>query len=138
MNLYAHAVLRTVDGKFLLQSRGWNPGIHAPGVVSLFGGGAEGAETPEACVIREILEELELHVQKQDLEFLWEGQGLSPDGVTPARRVTYLVRNVDPSTCVLHEGEALVLCDFEEMLTHPMISDRLKNRFAQHRHQLLA
>ena len=131
MNIYSHAILKTPDGKYIMQSRGYNPGIHNPGGVSLFGGGQEGDETPLECLIRELLEEIELEVH--DAELLWVSQGLSPDKITPAERYHYLIRDVALLSLVQHEGDAIMVMTFEEIQVHPKVPEGLKKRFLEHR-----
>lgn len=134
MNIYCHAILKTPDGKYIMQSRGFNPGIHNPGGVSLFGGGLEGDETPLECLSRELLEEIELEVR--DAELLWVSQGLSPDKITPAERYHYLIRDVELSSLVLHEGDAILVMTFEEIQEHPKVPEGLKKRFREFRESL--
>lgn len=128
--IYSHAIITTSDGRFIMQSRGYNPGITNPGGVSLFGGGLEGDETPFECLKRELLEEIELKVEKE--EFLWMSSGLGPDKVTPAERYHYLIRNVDPGELVLHEGDAIMVMTFDEIQEHPKVPDSLKKRFVEY------
>ncbi len=54
----AGAVLLHPDGRVLLQLRDDKPGIDAPGQWSLFGGGMDEGEPPEAGMLREVAEEV--------------------------------------------------------------------------------
>lgn len=54
----AGAVLLHHDGRVLLQHRDDKPWIESPGQWSLFGGGLDESESPEAAMRREILEEI--------------------------------------------------------------------------------
>ena len=51
------------------------PGIPWPGYWDLPGGGREGEETPEACVLRELKEELGIVLTSQDL--IWSQNNVS-------------------------------------------------------------
>ena len=129
--IYSHAILTTLDGRFIMQSRGYNPGITNPGGISLFGGGLEGGETPLECMKRELMEEIELEVG--NFELLWVSHGTAPDKVTPAERYHYLVKNVDPSTLTLHEGDAICVMTFEEIWDHPKVPEGLKKKFVEYK-----
>ena len=50
----------TVGGRIVLLRRDDDPAIQDPGLVDLPGGGREGAESPVACTIREVAEEVGL------------------------------------------------------------------------------
>ncbi len=133
--IYSHAIITTPDNRFIMQSRGYNPGITNPGGISLFGGGLEGDETPLECMKREILEEIELEVA--DSELLWVSHGTAPDKTTPAERYHYLIHNVDPEKLVLHEGDAICVMTFEEIQNHPKVPGGIKSKFLEYREKLM-
>lgn len=135
---YCHAILRAPDGRFFMQSRGFNPGIHNPGGVSLFGGGIEGDETPFACLQRELQEEVELHIMEEQATLLWVSDGLAPDKVTPTKRYHYLVTDVDLAALVLHEGDAILPMTFEEIQQDTRVPEGLRRRFLEFSSQLQA
>ena len=62
----------------LVIRRDMRPDIPFPGHWDLPGGGREGAETPEACALRETLEEVGLTVSPGDLT--WRAQSIQPHG----------------------------------------------------------
>lgn len=63
----AVAAIIVVDGRYLLQLRDTRPGIFYPNHWGLFGGGMEPGETESDTLVRELHEELELVVDKQDI-----------------------------------------------------------------------
>lgn len=135
--IYSHAILKTPEGKFLMQSRGYNPGITNPGGISLFGGGQEGSETPLECLLRELDEELELKVGPDEVSLLWITEGVSPDKVTPAKRYIYLIKNIVQDTLILHEGDAIIPLTFEEIQTNPAVPEGVRKRFMEYKEELL-
>ncbi len=65
-------------GPFLIALwRDHTPGIVFPGCLDFPGGGREGAESPEACALRETEEEIGLRLSEADLELVHirENQG---------------------------------------------------------------
>ena len=56
-----------IDGHILTYRRDVKPGIPWPGCIDLPGGGREGAESPAACVLRELHEEFGLHLPESRL-----------------------------------------------------------------------
>lgn len=69
-----------LGGQLLVIRRDDRPDIAWPGYLDLPGGGREGQESPEACVLRETLEEVGLALAPQDL--IWKR--FYPDGPIPA------------------------------------------------------
>lgn len=63
---FAGCLIRTQDGRLLLQQRGhdWD---RFPGVIATFGGQVDPGEEPEQGMARELLEELGANVQLPDL-----------------------------------------------------------------------
>lgn len=92
----AVALLRWEDG-FLLQLRDNDPGIRAPYQWGFFGGHLEPGETPEAAILRELVEELS-----------YEAPSATPFGVYPdtgvLRHAFVVPLNVPPDTLTLGEG----------------------------------
>jgi 8-oxo-dGTP diphosphatase len=62
-------VVLVLGGDLLTYLRDDKPGLPWPGTWDLPGGGREGAETPEACVLREVEEEFGLRLPPERL--LW-------------------------------------------------------------------
>jgi 8-oxo-dGTP diphosphatase len=98
------------------------PSIPWPGQWDLPGGGREGAETPEACVLRELREELGLILSASDLH--WRMESHTHDG----QRIWFFVSeqpDFDPETvCFGDEGQEWRLVDIDWFLTHPKVIPR--------------
>lgn len=131
MHIVCHALLRTIDGKFLLQQRDRKAGIAKPGVVSFFGGSLEGAESPEKTVQRELFEELELQTDAADMRLLYTTTHLTDDEQVTTWYI-YLVCGVDPVPLRLHEGAAMCVLSFEEIQDHPLIPEGVKVGLREH------
>lgn len=98
------------------------PSIPWPGQWDLPGGGREGDETPEACVLRELHEELGLILTPADLHW-------SIDSLTGANdRIWFFVSEqpeFDPETvCFGDEGQEWRMVDIDWFLTHPKVIPR--------------
>lgn len=104
---YSGTVLLTPQGLVILQLRDDKPEIRNPGGISLFGGGAEGAESPVACALRELSEETGLKLVAADLTFLGDLPKIEPGLVTLCS--LYLARDVRAETLAIGEGRAIVL-----------------------------
>lgn len=64
----AYVLLKRNDGKFLFQLRDNIPNIDSPDCWGFFGGHIEDDEDPQEAAIREIEEELELKIKKENLK----------------------------------------------------------------------
>ena len=86
------------DGRLLVYLRDDRPGLPWPAMLDLPGGGREGAESPETCLLRELEEEFGLRLPASRLIYrrVWpagrgDGQGvffagrLSPDEIVAIR-----------------------------------------------------
>jgi len=67
---YSGIILKNKDNKFLLQLRDNKKNIANPNKWVIFGGGLKKRENPLAGVIREIKEELNLNLKKNDLALI--------------------------------------------------------------------
>lgn len=106
----AGAVLLRSDGAVLLQHRDDIPGISNPGKWSLFGGGLEVGETPQAGMLRELHEEIGAQPRSYRPLVIIEG----------ARTVfhLYLARLEMPlDELVLGEGQGMAYVDPEVALS---------------------
>jgi 8-oxo-dGTP diphosphatase len=106
----AAAVVIDSAGRLLLQQRDDVPGILYPGMVGLFGGHREGAETFLECVARELYEELSYFIPPERFDLLWSYDG--PDWVDNAgwlRAEYFVVRDIPTDEMTVTEGSLLVV-----------------------------
>ncbi|HSH55737.1 MAG TPA: NUDIX domain-containing protein [Candidatus Limnocylindrales bacterium] len=69
MKANAEIILVREDGSLILQVRDNKPGITNPGLISTFGGHIEAGEEPIDAAVREINEETNLGLKKEQLQF---------------------------------------------------------------------
>lgn len=97
-----------------------------PGHWDLPGGGREGQETPEACVLRELHEELGLRLSAADL--IWRMESLTPEG----HRIWFFVAEIPfletESVRFGDEGQDWRLADLSWFLTDPLVIPRHRER----------
>lgn len=117
---YAKVIIKRNDGKMLFQLRDKKDSISNPGLWSLFGGGIEKGETPKQAAIRELQEELGIHVSPDDMKLLlaW----------SPFRSKTYIYELMtdEKETFQLHEGSAMRWFSREEILAQKNVVPKLK------------
>lgn len=100
------------------------PGISWPGLWDLPGGGREGDETPQACVLRELAEETGLALTHGDLS----RPVLFGD---PPHAVWFFARQPAPvgaALCLGDEGQALTLMTPEAFCAHPAVIPHFPDR----------
>jgi len=107
---YACAIVRDLDtGRLLLEHRTDDAPVN-PGQWGFFGGGAEPRESPEACLLRELKEELDVTLQVSDLS-AWTSY-VNPR--TSRRRHVFEVTAIRESSALAHtEGAGLGWVDVE-------------------------
>jgi 8-oxo-dGTP pyrophosphatase MutT (NUDIX family) len=102
------------NGRYVMQLRDDRPGISDPGVWALFGGRIEPGETPRAALVREIQEELGVHLS--DCGFI---ERLKCDIDGPAVRRSYWAFEADITPLwgrhQLTEGQSVDCFSFEEL-----------------------
>ena len=108
----AAAILVGTCGRILLQQRDDVPGILYPGMIGLFGGHREGDETPLACALREIEEEIGYRVAPERLEPLVTLRLTYPDSSLVTGSF-FILRDVPVETLVVTEGSLLAVQAFE-------------------------
>lgn len=112
-----------------------NPEIPYPDMWDLPGGGREGTESPETCVLRELREELSLSLSEADL--LWKRQYVSDlDGKSTTWFFVAEVPELDINRIRLgDEGQAWRMWDLARFLrignVVPMMQDRLGEYVAE-------
>jgi 8-oxo-dGTP diphosphatase len=122
------AVLLAND-RYVMQLRDDRPGISDPGVWALFGGRIEPGETPQAALVREIQEELSIHLS--DCRLIGR---LECDNDGAAARYPYWAFEADITQLWgrhrLMEGQGVDCFSFEELqgLTIPPFTRGLLER----------
>ncbi len=103
MKRLAAAIIEDAHQRIYLQLRDAQPGIGHPGHWGLFGGTIEAAEDPTEAVVRELLEELELEVDRERLTFLGRYAETPTEFIYAFR---YQVA-AEMQAAVLHEGQRI-------------------------------
>lgn len=112
----------------LTYQRDDRPGLPWPGRWDLPGGGREGDETPEACVLRELAEEFGLHLPPGRLEWrrVW------PSMLDPRRRSVFFAgRILEAEIAAIRfgcEGQVWRMMAVEAFLAHPLAVPELQRR----------
>lgn len=101
------AILVGTCGRLLLQQRDDVPGILYPGMIGLFGGHREGAETPLECLMRELTEETGLTYRADQITPLVEMTAAYPAG-GGVKGSYFIVRDVEIERTRITEGQPLV------------------------------
>jgi 8-oxo-dGTP pyrophosphatase MutT (NUDIX family) len=122
---YCGAVLFDTDNNILLQVRDQKAGIANPGMTTLFGGGQNDDETMEACIIRELSEELALSVRANDVQFLGYVDKKEANGAV-TRCAIFTLYGINPAMLRLREGRAIAIQTAEVFLHSPLVSEVTK------------
>lgn len=116
------------DGRILTILRDDKPTISYPNMWDLPGGGREGNETPFECVSREVYEELNIQLSKE--EVIWSG--IYPGLLDETKQFVFLVGNLAQEEFDLidfgDEGQGYKLVSFEEFLTSDRVVPQLQER----------
>ncbi len=119
----AVAILILEDGRYLMQLRDQKPGIFFPGHWGMFGGACDEGETPEACVRRELFEELGIPVANITYftKFTFD---FAPHQSGTVARYYYEVRLSDLQRQSIRLGEGAGLDAFagEDLLTRQRVT----------------
>lgn len=123
-------------GAVVTYRRDNKPGIPFPNLWDLAGGGREGNETPEQCVLRETKEEFGLVLDESRI--VWRCQ--YPNSGKPREWAYFMVAEITQSEveaiCFGEEGQYWQLMDCYEFLRHPDAVPQLRERlghFLRHR-----
>jgi len=106
--------------------------IPYPGHWDLPGGGREGDETPQACVLRELREELSLRLRPGDL--IWRREYTSSHaGALPSWFFAAELPWINPAGIYLgDEGQAWRLMPVPQFLSHPKAVPHLAERLQRY------
>ena len=116
------------EGQILTILRDDKETIPYPNMCDLPGGGREGNETPFECVAREIYEELNIQLSKE--EVIWSG--IYPGLLDETKQFVFLVGNLAQEEFDRidfgDEGQSYKLVSFEEFLTSDRVVPQLQER----------
>ena len=104
------------------------PGLPWPGMWDLPGGGREGGETPETCLLREVEEEFGLRLPPDRLTF----RTIQPALLDPRQRAVFFAGHItrDEVSQVRfgNEGQGWALMKVDDFLNHPKAIPGLQSR----------
>lgn len=107
------------DGAILTYLRDDHDGLPWRNCWDLPGGGREGAETPEACLLREVHEEFGLHLRPERL--IW--RRVWPSMLDPARPSVFFAGRIMPDEVAAirfgDEGQCWQMMGIAAFLDHP-------------------
>lgn len=113
------------------------PGLPWAGQWDLPGGGREGDEPPEACLLRELHEEFGLRLRPDRLLSAWA----LPSITNPARVAWFFAGRITADEIAAirfgDEGQGWALMEVEEYLTHPLSITEMHARVILARDTLL-
>jgi 8-oxo-dGTP diphosphatase len=119
-----------IGERVIAYKRDDKPGIPYPGMWDLPGGGREGEESPEACVLREVEEEFGLTLSAAG--FCWKRS--YPGVIDPTLTSWFFVSRLAPAVIddvvFGSEGERWELMEVSKFLAHPGATPQLKQRLA--------
>ena len=120
------------DGQILTILRDDKEDIPWPNMWELPGGGREGNETPFECVAREVYEELNIQLSKDDV--IWSR--LYPSMLDENKKSVFLVGKLTQeqfeSIIFGDEGQGYKLVSFEEFLTSDRVVPQLQERVREY------
>ena len=116
------------EGQILTILRDDKPTIPWPNLWELPGGGREGDESPFECVAREVYEELNIQLSKDDV--IWSR--VYPSMLDENKKSVFLVGKLTQeqfeSIIFGDEGQSYKLVSFEEFLTSDRVVPQLQGR----------
>lgn len=115
------------DGKLLIYMRDNVAHIPFPGMWDFPGGGREGNETPEACVLRELQEEFGIVLDVARLIYKQQVANHTNTGYAFFFVAEGRAEEID-SIVFGNEGQYWQLMEIQEFLDHPLASPVLKPR----------
>jgi len=116
------------DNQLVMIQRDNKPGLSFAGMWDFPGGGREGNETPEECIIREVEEELALHLKSEQI--IWNK--LHPAMIDPAQEAHFMVAKISDNDIANitfgDEGQGWRMFDIDEFFSSNNVVEHLKGR----------
>lgn len=128
MNFHGVKIAILVDDKLIVFLRDNKPDLFNANMWDFPGGGRENNESPIECITREVDEELELKISKDDV--VWEKA--FPAQKDPSRIAYFMVAKIKSErtkNLTLHEGQKWTFMTVEEFLSKDDVIPALKERF---------
>jgi len=107
----AEILLTNRNKRIILQRRDNKPNITNPGKATTFGGTIELGETPSKGALREINEETNLNLNKEDLIFVKKYERTKEVDGEDNDLYCFLVENVDESKLEVYEGQGFEIAN---------------------------
>lgn len=114
--------------KILTILRDDKPTIPYPNMWDLPGGGREGNETPFECVAREVYEELNIQLSKEEVIWSWIYPSMLDENKKSVFLVGQLTQEQFDSIVFGDEGQGYKLVSLEEFLTSDQVVPQLQER----------
>lgn len=114
--------------KILTILRDDKPTIPYPNMWDLPGGGREGNETPFECVAREVYEELNIQLSKEEIIWSWIYPSMLDENKNSVFLVGQLTQEQFDSIVFGDEGQAYKLMSIEEFLNSKQAVPQLQGR----------
>lgn len=129
---WSGVILLTPNGDVIAMHRDNTANIRDPGCYGIFGGAAEGDETPLETAIREIHEETNLSVPAADFEFFKLYEQERDNLSVPAQLSIFVLKDINPNTLKIYEGQGIkILKDASDPNIAPDIKIAFEDWFAE-------
>lgn len=114
-------ILTNAAGHYVMQLRDDKPGIFYPGHLGLFGGALHVGESYEQAAVRELEEELSLHLPERFTFLTRMTLGFEPIGQKSVERVFYTAELSDDEIAAIRVGEGQ---GYELVAAEPLLLQR--------------
>ena len=128
MNFHGVKIAIIVNNKLLVFLRDNKPSLFNANMWDLPGGGRENEESPLDCIVREVYEEFELELTRNDITW----QKAFPAQKDPNQIAYFMVAEIESTRTQdlkLHEGQKWTFMTIEEFLGRDDVIPALKERF---------
>ncbi len=128
MDFHGVKIALLVEDRIFLHLRDNKPGLFNANMWDFVGGGREGNETPVACALREIQEELGIVLSPTAI--VWQKE--YPAQKDPNQKAIFMVATIPKSmidAINLTEGQEWKLFTQDEFFSDPQVIGALKERF---------
>ena len=115
-------LLETSDGEFVFQLRDMNTNRN-PGMVAPFGGAVEKGENPIDAVIREVWEELNIKISKEQISFI----ETVPSKNTPGQFIAMFRVEIGKVPEKTNEGAGIAVLNLKQVLVSDKVTDFTKD-----------